>query len=176
MADYNIKQAWPDWAKKPAVWHDASRDLWVKTPFVPNGETPTNRDLLMNGKTKAAKCDWNRAAKRWELARSRFNEIVLLLLDRWGECYLIQLRNVSEECAQACRSAKGPDCVCSCGGVNHGMDSDDRWFDISETYSVRHSHTELSIRLLTTNHRTPARIQQIKKAPFQYTPRTSDWY
>ncbi len=165
MAVCNFAQAWPRNPQVPSVWHDSSRDLWVKTPFAND-----NRETLTNGKTKGVKLNWNKADKHWELAKGRYEEIVAVLLHKWGRCWVIQNQNLQETCAYSCRTAKGPDCTCSCGGVYHGSESHERWYDIGETFSTRHTGTELSCRILTPNDLTAGAVAKIKKEPRVYAP------
>ncbi|QKV74554.1 hypothetical protein [Amycolatopsis sp. Hca4] len=74
---------------------------------------------------------WNKAERRWEIARAHFRFIAEALADRFGACdvYLdIATRTV---CTAACRDARGEECDCSCEGRNHrGLDFMLQWIDL----------------------------------------------
>lgn len=91
---------------------------------------------------------WDQAGKYWELPASRFNEIVEMLLDRFGRVYIIQPYREKEVCARSCMEAEGFECECSCMGANHGSGIDNSWFEVSDTFAVRYGGTKLACRLL----------------------------
>ena len=71
------------------------------------------------------------------------------LLSNYGAVYLIQLYREMQECAPACRDAKGLDCECSCMGENHGVGAlGDRWHEISETFAFKWGERKYACRLL----------------------------
>jgi len=132
--------------RRPVVWRasEAGEKSRVRLPY-----RPDNKEWLKSlGKTKPA---WN--GSEWILPRSWFNRFVDAALDRYAEVYIIQPYNEMEICAPACRNAKGHECQCSCMGQNHGAGDDGRWFDISETLSMRWQGKELASRLLTKRPR-----------------------
>lgn len=91
---------------------------------------------------------WEKNGKYWELPASRFDEIVSMLLVRFGRVYIIQPYREKEVCAPACMNATGFECRCSCLGVNHGIGISHGWFEVSEAFAVRYGATKLACRLL----------------------------
>lgn len=114
----------------------------VRLPF-----NQTNRFLL--GRLGRIKPVWNHAERFWEVPKSWLNTLIKMLVSQHGRIYLMQTFIETEVCAPACRNAEGLDCSCSCGGANHGAGHDNRWFDISETFSFARGNEQLACRLLT---------------------------
>lgn len=95
--------------------------------------------------------EWNPITHTWNVPTSWFEPIVKQALNRYGKVYVIQGHNKKETCAPACWNARGIDCQCSCIGTHHGAGHPGgRWYELSETFAVRHWGRELSCRLFTT--------------------------
>lgn len=118
-------------------------DLRIRLPF-----SPDNRSILKVSSRKKEPV-WNKEKKYWSLPPSRFNEIVNLLLHKFGKVYIIQPYIETEKCAPACMNAEGHECQCSCLGANHGRGNNGRWFEISDSLAVRHGEKVYGSRLLT---------------------------
>ena len=114
----------------------------VRLPF-----SKDNRSFLGGG-TRKQEPVWDKEKKYWSLPKSRFNEVVDLILKRHAKVYIIQPSVETEKCAPACRNATGHECQCSCMGANHGVGNDGNWFDISETFALQHGKKTLGGRLL----------------------------
>ncbi len=93
----------------------------------------------------------------WELPKSWFNKFVDSALVKYGQLYVIQPYREQEICARACMEATGHECQCSCMGAHHGSGSSGGWFEVSETFAVRHSKPELACRLMVARSSPPTR-------------------
>lgn len=111
-----------------------------------------NRNWLQNG-TRKKEPAWEPKSRYWELPATRFNEIVTMLLSRFGQVYIVQPYREKEICARACREAHGFECNCSCMGANHGISHSGGWYDVSDSFAIRFSETKLACRLLKKVHR-----------------------
>ena len=106
-----------------------------------------NRQYLRNGPKKQPA--WDKVGKYWELPASRFDELVKLILNRFGEVYIIQPFREKEVCAPSCINAKGFKCECSCFGANHASGNNDGWYEVSDSLALRWGESKLGCRLLS---------------------------
>jgi hypothetical protein len=88
-----------------------------------------------------------------QLPASRFDELVGMILDRFGRVYIIQPYREKEVCAPACMNAEGFECQCSCLGANHGAANSRGWFEVSETFAVRYGERKWACLLLTRSNK-----------------------
>jgi hypothetical protein len=139
----DISTVWKNGGTPVILRRGGSMSLRIRLPFAPE-----NRSFLKVGSRKKEP-EWNKEKKYWSLPPSRFNELVDLLLNRFGKVYIIQPHVETEKCASACMNAEGHDCQCSCLGANHGRGNDGRWFEISDSLAVRHGKKVYGSRLLT---------------------------
>ena len=123
----------------PTVYRSRQETI-VWTPF-----RPGNKELVKIGRNRPR---WHSADKSWHCPKAHFEELVRVLLRTFGGVYVIQHINEREVCAPACRNAKGLHCECSCAGANHGSGGDGGWYDVSETFSVRHVNEQLAVRFV----------------------------
>jgi len=91
---------------------------------------------------------WDKKLGCWELPKSRFNELVHMILERFDGVYIIQPYREKEVCARACMEATGFECQCSCMGRNHGASNSGGWFEVSDAFAVRYGEKRLACRLL----------------------------
>lgn len=136
------KTVWNNGIIPVALRRGGSQPIRLRLPFA-----ATNREWLKNGARKKEP-EWNKEKKFWELPASRFNELVEMLLERFGRLYIIQPYREMEICAPACMNAEGFECQCSCMGANHGAANRGGWFEVSETFAVRYGERRLACRLL----------------------------
>jgi hypothetical protein len=130
----------------PVIIKDAQPPVRFRLPYAEN-----NRSLIKGA--HARKPTWNRNSYQWEVPVAWFDNLIEGCLRRYGEVYVVQLHNITEKCAPACRYAKGFDCVCACMGKNHGVgDGEGDWIDVSETFSFS-THQNFSCRHLVVNER-----------------------
>ncbi|UCA46155.1 hypothetical protein [Pseudochrobactrum sp. XF203] len=115
--------------------------LYVRVPYADD-----NRRWLQSGKRTSPV--WLKERKQWELPQSWFNDFVNKCLQRYRRVYVVQPFRIMEKCSPACRNAQGHECQCSCMGANHGSESHEGWFDISDTFSFKWKDQELACRLL----------------------------
>lgn len=74
------------------------------------------------------------ASGRWTVARPHLRTVVTGLAERFGavDVYLDYLEQ--QKCDTRCVDARGDDCVCQCGGENHGGSDYQRdWIHVGET-------------------------------------------
>jgi len=84
------------------------------------------------------KITYNPQYKSWNIPKTRFNELVSLLLREFGRVYVIQGYRETEICAPACWNATGHICECSCLGKNHGTrNPGGNWFVVSEALAIQ---------------------------------------
>ena len=87
-----------------------SSPIRLRVPFDEN-----NREWLKGGARKREPL-WNKEKKYWELPASRFNEIVKMILNKYGKVYILQPYKEKEVCSPSCINAEGFECQCSCLG------------------------------------------------------------
>lgn len=136
------KSVWNNGGIPVALRRGESQPIRLRIPFAED-----NREWLKNGPRKK-KPEWNREKKYWELPASRFDELIGMILERFGRIYIIQPYREKEVCAPACMNAEGFECQCSCMGANHGSHHHRGWFEVSETFAVRYGERKLACRLL----------------------------
>lgn len=139
------KKAWNNKFIPVVIRRGGSRALRLRVPATQHIEV-----LLRNGSRKR-KPLWVPEGTYWELPASRFNDVVKLLLSRFGNLYIIQPYRENEICARACMEAHGFECQCSCMGAHHGSAHCGGWYEVYETFSVRYGETRLACRLLIAN-------------------------
>lgn len=106
-----------------------------------------NRNWLRDGWRKRVP-EWIARGKYWELPASRFNDIVVMFLERFGSVYIIQPYRQKEVCATSCMKAEGFVCQCSCMGANHGSGVTGGWLEVSEAFALRYGAAKLACRRL----------------------------
>lgn len=79
---------------------------------------------------------------------SRFNDLVALILVRFGKVYIMQPYRETEVCSPSCRRATGFECECSSMGKHHGCDNQAGWFDVTEAFSLSNGDTQVACRLV----------------------------
>jgi hypothetical protein len=141
--DRNAMTIWNNGKIPVVIRRGGTKPIRIKIPYAND-----NRSWLKSGPRKKEP-EWNRVLKCWELPSSRFNELVGMILERYGKIYIIQPYKEKEVCASACMNAKGFECQCSCMGANHGANHSEGWFEVSDHYAVRYGEEKLACRLLT---------------------------
>lgn len=92
--------------------------LWAWMPF-----DPANRVWIKDELGARIQPEWNRAHKRWEIARPHMWILAESLADRFGEVEVYLEFSDSDRCDTRCQDANPAtvdDCVCSCLGRYHG--------------------------------------------------------
>lgn len=64
--------------------------------------------------------EWIKSDGWWEIPRSRLADLLDAIVDRYPRVKLIRFGKKRIRCTQSCVDAREPECVCSCGGLNHG--------------------------------------------------------
>jgi hypothetical protein len=129
--------------KTPVVFvPEESGDIVVRIPYA--GLDRDDRTWLLGS---GRKINWAAKWRAWQLPRGRFNEIVSLIVREYGRLYLIQAYRPLQKCAPACWDARGPLCVCSCLGANHGSGQELEHV-VSEIYAFERGERKLACRLL----------------------------
>lgn len=119
------------------IWHDAAHrgppvlvkrqkgDLLLRMTF-----SKDNRSLIEGSGRADWLLRWNKGGQYWSAPRSWFSTLTKRLIERHGHVWVIQEAeddSTLQPCAAACMHAKGLDCVCGCGGKNHGLGDPDGW-------------------------------------------------
>lgn len=136
------KTVWNNGSIPVVLRRGCSQAVRLRIPYAKD-----NRNWLKSGPRKKEPL-WVADKSYWELPASRFNEVVGMILDRFGKAHIIQPYREKEVCSPSCMNAVGFECQCSCMGANHGMGVHGRWFEVSETFAVRYGGTRLACRLL----------------------------
>lgn len=121
----DIVQIWRDAAHggPPVLVKREKGDLLLRMPFQKG-----NRAWI----EKAGKADWllrwDKEGQHWLTPRSWFESLATRLIERYGCAWIIQEADESPTpCNESCMRALGPDCVCGCGGKNHGLGEPAGW-------------------------------------------------
>jgi hypothetical protein len=81
--------------------------------------------------------EWNRTARRWEIARQHMRTVVEALAERFGIVEVTIDFRTTSRCDSRCRDAEGDECDCQCVGENHGGAAYWRnWVEVGETTLV----------------------------------------
>src|ERR1700722_8528253 len=123
-----------------AIWHQkiipvvyrpgGGLPLLVRLPYAEN-----NYEWLRGDNRRKPK--WLATFKCWEVPNTWLNDLVRELVLQYERVYLIQPHNAIEKCAPACWNATGFECQCSCMGQNHGSQSGEGWYVVSQ--NIRHA-------------------------------------
>jgi len=143
--DSDLKEAssiWNNGKISVVLRRGGSSSIRLRVPFDEN-----NREWLKGGARKRDPL-WNKEKKYWELPASRFNEIVKMILNKYGEVYILQPYKEKEVCSPSCINAEGFECQCSCLGANHGSGNHHGWYEVTEALAVRYGERKLGCRLL----------------------------
>ncbi|MCU7875290.1 MAG: hypothetical protein KZQ84_00570 [Candidatus Thiodiazotropha sp. (ex Lucinoma borealis)] len=143
--DKELKQAksiWNNGSISVVLRRGGSNPIRLRVPF-----SNDNREWLKNGRRKKDPV-WEDEKKYWELPASRFNEIIKMILNKYGKVYILQPYRAKEVCSPSCINAQGFECQCSCLGANHGSGNHHGWYEVTEALAVKYGDTKLGCRLL----------------------------
>ncbi len=99
--------------------------LWVWMPY----EGGSNREWILGELSRRVRPEWNKQARRWEIARRHLWVLAEAMAQRFGEVDLFMEFSETEKCDRRCQEATETDvseCVCSCFGKYHGGFGDPR--------------------------------------------------
>jgi hypothetical protein len=140
VKDRGLREIWKQ-NKIPVVFRQ-SESLLIRIPYA-----KTNREWLKEKKRKEP--IWDKTRQRWETPITWYENIVKRALERFGEIYVIQLRNEMQKCAPACWNAQGFHCECSCMGARHGSGHPGHnWHEVSETFAFNWNAKTYACRLI----------------------------
>jgi hypothetical protein len=143
---------------------DALRSIWERAPYpvifvqkkppilvtLPYRED--NYAWLRGDQQRKPK--WIPAEKHWEVPKSWQGYVISKCVARFGAAIVIKVMpRKMEKCAPACWQATSDvgECVCSCGGINHGIESNPGGFlEIRESFAVRWSAGNRLVATLIT--------------------------
>jgi hypothetical protein len=103
----------------PEVRRPAEGRLQVAIPWRPGG----NRSLIRSACGPSARPEWDGRSERWLVARRYFLPLIVALVARYGLVRVITWHLDDQRCGERCQCARGPECRCACGGMNHGIRS-----------------------------------------------------
>ena len=101
----------------PEVRRPAEGRLRVIIPWREGG----NRTLVKSVCGSLTRPEWDGMNKTWLIARSHFLSLIEALKAEFGQVKVITWHCDAERCGERCQRARGDECTCSCGGVNHGI-------------------------------------------------------
>lgn len=108
------------------LYRPARGKLRVQTPYAPD-----NRAMFKQAGCRSV--TWQSARGRWIVPRARFVDVLDALRERWDVRVIIDGLS-SERCDTRCVEALGDECVCSCGGANHGgLGGSAGWVQVGDT-------------------------------------------
>lgn len=100
----------------PVVRRPAQGRLEVHIPWREGG----NRKVIKRICGTLTRPQWDGDRKRWMIARAHFTPLIGALKAEYGQVRVITAHCDAEGCDARCLQARGIECVCSCGGRNHG--------------------------------------------------------
>jgi hypothetical protein len=107
--------------------------VWVWLPYQEG-----NRSWLKESLGRRIRPEWNKEARRWEIARNHFRPLVVALAEKFGAVDVYLEFSTTERCGTRCHEAVGDDCTCSCLGLNHaGAAYMGDWLQVGETTLAR---------------------------------------
>lgn len=92
----------------PVDWSEPDAGRWIR---------PWLKDVC-GARTRS---DWDRGKRRWMVPRSHLAVLRDALVERFGLCAVFADNQISAtvQCDTRCIEARGDECVCACGGLNH---------------------------------------------------------
>jgi hypothetical protein len=97
-----------------------------------------NRHWLKENLGSHSRSEWNKSARRWEIARNHLRVLVFALAEKYSAVDVYLEFSTTERCNTRCQEATGDDCECSCLGANHaGAAYMASWLRVGETTLVR---------------------------------------
>jgi hypothetical protein len=107
---------------------------------------PANREWLLSS---GFRLDGYDGGGWWRVQRARTDDLLRAIIDEFGAVELwVEARRTTARCDIRCVEAKGWDCECSCGGLNH-RGTTHGWVQAGTTGLVRTDGTEWTRRTLT---------------------------
>lgn len=88
--------------------------LQVRTPYRRGGSRALLQDACPRGHIEHV------GGGVWTVPRARLLDVVAALARYWPVAVALDVRQGGEQCDTRCIEALGDDCVCACGGANHG--------------------------------------------------------
>jgi hypothetical protein len=68
---------------------------------------------------------WNKSLKQWEVSRSHWPTLLNHVLQEFGPVDIWEDHSEYQICNTSCQDATGVDCICRCGGINHGINGEE---------------------------------------------------
>ncbi len=128
-----VENLWRKYPKYPMLRHNGHSSLLVRLP------PEKGAGKLLQGYNRL-KVEYDKDARHSKAPFSRLSELTTKLADHYGGVIVFRDSDEVEKCAPSCVKATSPvtECVCSCGGVNHGAGALPAGFHvISESLAVR---------------------------------------
>jgi lactoylglutathione lyase len=128
-----VEDLWRKYPKYPMLRHDGRSSLLVRLP------PEKGASKLLQGYNRL-KVEYDKDSRHSKAPFSRLSELTTKLADHYGGVIVFRDSDGVEKCAPSCVKATSPvtECVCSCGGANHGTGALPAGFHvISESLAVR---------------------------------------
>lgn len=97
------------------LWRPRRGRLHVRLPY-----SWDNRRWLRGLCGERTRPVWDKAKKRWLVARPHLRVLAEGLAERYGSCLVVLDVSTRTVCTSVCRDAGSDECGCSCLGRNHG--------------------------------------------------------
>lgn len=118
-----------------------------KRPWVKTTASATDVEFIKLGPTIPL---WIEKYSCYQVPMLWFSKLVRLLVENFGQLYVIQPYREKEICSPSCKNAMGYDCSCQCYGQYHGVQfAGNDWFVVSEACEVRWGEKSWGCRLLS---------------------------
>lgn len=118
------------------VWRPVKGRIVLSMPYHKG-----NRTWLKQVLGPRIRPEFDKANKRWEVARGHFGPVVEAMANRLGRIDVWVDFRSAEKCDTRCRSARSRECTCSCLGKNHGNGITHGWKLAGDSTMVRPSGT-----------------------------------
>jgi hypothetical protein len=105
----------------PHLLRPVAGKLIVKVPYQ-RGDPAGNREMLRGILPERAQIGaYDYGNRAYRIGRGQLGRLLVGLLDHYIEVEVSIFGRSSERCAEACWTAQGSECDCSCAGAYHGI-------------------------------------------------------
>ncbi|MGY4478629.1 hypothetical protein [Bradyrhizobium sp. USDA 3364] len=101
---------------------ESGKPLLLRLPF-----DPGNRAWIEQAGRASWRLRWDKERRHWETPRAWFEALAMHVIRRHGRLWVFQEVKDPHACDDRCMNARGLECVCGCGGKNHGLGDPRGW-------------------------------------------------
>lgn len=116
--------------------------LWVRLPYeLPDGSRGRGRQWLHSICGKGSRVDYDKREGAFRVARGNLAWILRCALMIFDVVEVWTEHRIVERCDIRCVNARGDECVCACGGVNHRTgDGSSHWMHHAVDTTITYTH------------------------------------